>query len=108
MSLEFQCTPDIIPCNHDFVQLFAGANPDDFRFTFRRDVFRQIHDIHTGQLWHEQFATNHSSQTGKNKIHALIEGNIDDILSPKNVGFSSFKWIVSRCRYLLESSEMDG
>src|SRR6185312_4943789 len=65
----------IVSRTHDLVQLFAGADANDFVSQLRCHGPGQVGYAHRGNLRHEDLAAMHALEISKHKIHALLQGN---------------------------------
>ena len=56
------------------MDFLSGPDPGDLHLATRRDGFHQVHDVHTGDLGHENLPAVHDLQTLGHEIHTLIQG----------------------------------
>src|SRR5947209_10298604 len=68
--------------NHFFVDLLAGANPDNPPLAIGADRFGQIEDSVARNLRHEDLAAEAGVDTPEDHVHALLQGDVESCHLP--------------------------
>ena len=84
MVFVFESSVRIVLGHHDFMELFTGSDPDNFRFAFGSDGFNKFHNIHAGYLGNKELAAHHDIKAFKNNVNfGFWRGT--DIQDPKGL-----------------------
>ena len=65
--------PRIILGDHHLVELLTRTDADDLPLAAWSDRFGQIHDVHAGNLGHENLATVHQFKAPDDKLDSFLQ-----------------------------------